>query len=885
MIVLRALRVAGLGRFNDPVALEGFGSRLNVLSGPNELGKSTLLRVLELVLTARYASDTDAIKRLASNNRGTPVIEADFEAEGHLWRIQKRFLHGATAVLQDLTAGNEFKKAGAETRLASLLEGPPDLKNRFGMLWVKQDDGLKPVAPETIGGGLSALIMSEVDAVALDGPARTLHKTITSMLESLQQPKNRKPRATGAWATAVKANDEAIKRLAAAEARATEQASRLEKLSANTTERRMLLAPETVQRRSEQLMTARNRYTKALHVAQQRREAAQTLSLALVTLQSAEQAHRALCADIDTAAKLHAESMIDRATLADFAQRQIACAAELDAVRTIFDRETSASVALETSLEAARTAARANEAALERDRIAARISNVRAALTARDQARSEASAFAQVSASSVKALGTAITNLANLEGALSAVVPEVAITLAADGAGRIVLDGEPLTRSITLNPAEPVTLDIVGVGRIVIAPNPATVSAAQRETRERIRAEIAATFAAVGVTTFAAAENALAAKLAAEVKARDAEILLQALAPDGIDALIASHAELSARSLLASEKAVTTSIEELQTALNAHRSARDAASENINRLQIAHSRICEEAARFDATAAGRLEHLAALKNKLGDASAQQLAQAATAAKLDAARTQFSNAKSAVDAWEAQSDADRLDTLAVEVAAAEAAVASVDERRIILDQMIFGLESELRVASDEDVETELEIARAAQSTAAARHADVDAEVKALNLLDREFRAIADAGRREWSGPILQRIEPYLLRVFPNAALQLDEKLIPAHLLREGRSEPHEQLSRGTQEQIAILVRLGLARLLADRGHAVPMILDDALVYADDHRIGQMFKALEDAAQVHQVIVLNCREQTYASLARAPDAKVLSFTTWHLSAMAA
>ena len=75
-----------------------------------------------------------------------------------------------------------------------------------------------------------------------------------------------------------------------------------------------------------------------------------------------------------------------------------------------------------------------------------------------------------------------------------------------------------------------------------------------------------------------------------------------------------------------------------------------------------------------------------------------------------------------------------------------------------------------------------------------------------------------------------------------------------------------------------MRLGLARLLADKGAAVPLLLDDALVFADDRRLVQMFAALRTAAASHQVIVLNCREQTFAALAQAPGATQLRLEAW-------
>jgi uncharacterized protein YhaN len=74
----------------------------------------------------------------------------------------------------------------------------------------------------------------------------------------------------------------------------------------------------------------------------------------------------------------------------------------------------------------------------------------------------------------------------------------------------------------------------------------------------------------------------------------------------------------------------------------------------------------------------------------------------------------------------------------------------------------------------------------------------------------------------------------------------------------------RLSEGTQEQLAVLVRLSFASLLAEAGTPAPLILDDALGYADDGRIERMFEALRLAAVRHQVLVLTCRERTFASL---------------------
>ncbi len=52
---IRAIRLANVARFAEPVALEGLSGGLDVLAGPNELGKSTLLRAMQSAFTEKLS--------------------------------------------------------------------------------------------------------------------------------------------------------------------------------------------------------------------------------------------------------------------------------------------------------------------------------------------------------------------------------------------------------------------------------------------------------------------------------------------------------------------------------------------------------------------------------------------------------------------------------------------------------------------------------------------------------------------------------------------------------------------------------------------------------------------------------------------------------------
>ena len=117
----------------------------------------------------------------------------------------------------------------------------------------------------------------------------------------------------------------------------------------------------------------------------------------------------------------------------------------------------------------------------------------------------------------------------------------------------------------------------------------------------------------------------------------------------------------------------------------------------------------------------------------------------------------------------------------------------------------------------------------------------------------------------NAPLIRHLQPFLNDLFPNAAPELGDDFALTGLRRDGGGpENFERLSDGTQEQVAVLVRLAMGSLICEASEAVPVILDDALVFSDDDRIERMFDALIRAGQRQQVIVLTCRTRAFASL---------------------
>ncbi len=65
-------------------------------------------------------------------------------------------------------------------------------------------------------------------------------------------------------------------------------------------------------------------------------------------------------------------------------------------------------------------------------------------------------------------------------------------------------------------------------------------------------------------------------------------------------------------------------------------------------------------------------------------------------------------------------------------------------------------------------------------------------------------------------------------------------------------PLDYLSLGTQEQVYLMLRSAVARLLSENSEAIPLLLDDPLAHADEVRQGLTLNRLLEIAEQHQLI---------------------------------
>ena len=217
---LVSVEVENFRKFRRPHRIDAFGPRLNLLCGPNEFGKSTLLAALSAALFLRYGSKTAAIRALQTNGSETaPRVAVGFTVAGETWHLEKRFIQRPFARLT-AADGRRFDDDAAETRLRDLLGveagGKPDL-GMWNALWVTQGSsfGQAPVDTGSARTTIARCLEAELGGIAGFGRGDALLRSIESDLAGLRDRHGKPVGARRVLNTELSAQGDAIAELRA----------------------------------------------------------------------------------------------------------------------------------------------------------------------------------------------------------------------------------------------------------------------------------------------------------------------------------------------------------------------------------------------------------------------------------------------------------------------------------------------------------------------------------------------------------------------------------------------------------------------------------------------------------------------------------------------
>ena len=522
---LRKLSVNQFKRFTEPTQLGELGDGLNLVVGPNELGKSTLLDALRAVLFERYSSKAQPIMALQNDRSGAaPVVELVFEVSGAEYTLSKRFVKSPHARLQ-CPDGTLLEADAAENKLRDLLGfaeagsrgATSETLGMWGALWVQQGQSFgRPDLPDSALASLSAGLESEVGTVLGGRRGRELPRIIEQRRGELVTESRRQPR--GEYKDTLDHISGLEQRLSEQLQQQLEMSDTLEQLSAAEARLRRLEDGSQDRIDQEELTQAQERLGEVMR---------HDLQGQLEQAQGAQSERASQRAELKTE-----QEQLRQGTerLEELQQRErefLATLGELRQAATNAEAAVEAAMQSETSWRGILD--RISRSA-ELSDLLRRQSDVEAAQDRFAVAQSQAEQI-QVTDESLQRIRQAAEIADQANARLRVAATRISFDIPSDRLAGIEADGAPLTDPpATVEAVEPVVITIPERGRILIEPAVADRDQLLRAEREA-KAELHAALSAVGAQSLADAQMLRDERRDLEVIASAARQELERLAP------------------------------------------------------------------------------------------------------------------------------------------------------------------------------------------------------------------------------------------------------------------------------------------------------------------------------------------------------------------
>ena len=882
---LRSLAVNQFKKFTSPTRLDGIDDGLNVIVGPNELGKSTLLDALRAALFEKYSSKAQAITALQNDrNQAGPVVELVFELDDGLYRITKRFIKKPYARLS-CPDGRTLEGDAAEDTLRNLLGfdepgkagAKPETLGMWNVLWVQQGQSFGALdLPDSARSNLHSALESEVGTVLGGRRGRALPQAIEKQLGELVTS-NGRPR--GSYKDILERAEALKEELEGLRARRQELSRALDDLEGAQETLARLSVGDRDQADQKELTEARKRHRQLAELEAHIEAAASDLELKKRNLEQAERAQteRARLTETITSECEAVEQAYQRVD--EVRQQEKEARSQLGQLRAgVRETETAVTLADEAvsrqrrMLDAVEREARIRE-------LEDRRKKAQAAETRLHEAQQGAAAILATDGS-IEGIRSAVKELAIIESRLSAAATRIVFDMVPVGLSGIEVDGQPVSvEQPSVQAVEPTTIVIPDRGRIIIEP---AIKGRDKLLRQQWKAKVRLKDAlqAGGAKTVndAEAQYTRRQKLMqnAELARQETELHAPATADHDTGAQALSDYIEGLQQILTREM-TELGIEELPAQQEA------AAALRATQEQAAEARGAVDTAR--AALRGPEDTLGELQTELGTVSTryndgkerleklrQQLEEAEEAhaddalqAAIETSQTEVSDQESTITNLQAQRTDETLPQLEARTARLEKAIQERRDKLGNLKEKIAGLRSHVEALEGAGLDEAIQKKVRELELHSEEHRRSEREVRVLSLLMSTLRTAEQEAKERYLSPVLNRIRPYLQLLFPGAEIAIDEDLRIVGVVREaGYEEAFHHLSMGTQEQIAVLVRLAFAEMLVEQCHPAAVILDDALVFSDDRRMNRMFDILNMAARNVQVIIFTCREQLFEEL---------------------
>jgi hypothetical protein len=876
---LTRLKVEQLRQFRAPFELAGLDAGLNIISGPNEAGKSTLVRAIRAAFFERHRSTSVADLRPWDDSSASPTIEIDFTLSGEAGKLSKTFFGRKRC---HLTLGKtSWDGVDAEDHLAQLLgfsfAGRGSSSEEHwgipGLLWVEQGSGQELKVVYARDHLHTALALQSEQRLAA-GLAATGGD---ELLEQLRGQRSALLTATGKpredFAKAIEEVVGLSARLATLDSQIQQYRQQVDQLTALREQQQAHAQQRSDQALATELTAAQARQQALQHSEQQlaqdrarhqqlsqtRQLWAQQLGALAQQAQAAQARDKALTQARENQARADAvlatarQQLVPALARTRQAQEALRQARQLEHRAQLNSRAQDQQRAAEPLRQALHTAEAAHR----------RLQALRGAATAGAPTAAELQQLRQ--------LDTALRELQVQRQAMAtrlqfSLQPGQALTLQTGGAAQhLSAQGELLLDTAA-------TLQLPGLGELTITPGGRDLAQLARQI-DAAQDRWQAALQRLGVSDLVQAETRHLAHAEQQGQIRLAEQALALGAPQGLDALREQAVQAAARgAALQAELALLPALTDagaadlpnVATAETHHEAASSAertAQAALAQAQQAHATAqsqCEQAQReHDAARAA----LADPARQQGQAEAQQQLLG-LGAELEALAARIAQADAA---WREA----RPDIVAQDILRLQRSLEQLERGQLQRREQILLLQNSLQKDGALGLEELRDTAAGELAAAQRREAQLRRRAAALDLLCRKLDSHRQASLTRLQAPLQARLQHYLPLLLPGATLQVSDDLAPSTLSRPGgagaaQTGQVQDLSFGAREQLGLISRFAYADLLKEAGRPTLLILDDALVHSDATRLAQMKRVIFDAAQRHQLLLFTCHPEDWQDL---------------------
>ena len=848
-----------------------------VVCGPNEIGKSSMLEALDLLLTYRDRSTHRDVKQVKTANADVGAqVEAEISTGPYRFVYRKRFHKRHMTELDIIEPKREHLTADeAHERVEAMLSETVDTK-----LW----DAQRVLQSSST----SAVNLSGSDALAraLDAAAGEVAASPTGvdalLIDRIDEEFERyftkaagKP--TKEWKATIDrmgAAEAEVRRCRDGVAEVDARVCRHEQLTAALQDLRTALAPA-----EQRLADAHAAHTVLAELAEhldQARLAAESAKAKSANSAMSNGQRRQLIADGERRAATSV-GLQDQLVAAE--QLEVAAKQAFDTAATTAAQATATLATAQQRFDAARATAEArvarDAARDEAQRLSARLQRIDDAETGRARLRVQSAAITLTDAVMAD-IDAHADQLDRLQAQLRATAGAVEFTVPADLP--VVVDGRPRTLTVgqpwTQPASSAVTVEVPGVLTVRIDPG----SSAVKLQQDLIAAQrlLDAALAQGGVADVAAAREIDQQRRALTVGLGQLTAALEALCDgDDVEQLRARRVELNstlsedmgldAETAAAQLSSADAALRAARADADARQQAAAAATAEFNAKATAGVLVRDRLAAANTEFARVRDDLATLRAAVPD----DVVAAQATADAEAQRLADEDVTALAERYAAHDP----DAVAAELAAASAAVAAITADLDATTLALRDLTVELAVIGNEGRQGLLDEAEAELRRARAAFTRVQERAGAAQLLRDTMMRHRDNTRQRYVAPYRSELERLGREVF-GASFEVDVDTDLTILTRtlDGCTVPYASLSGGAKEQLGILARLAGAALVA-KEDTVPVIIDDALGFTDPDRLVKMGAVLGSVGDRGQVIVLTCTPARYDGVA---DAEVIELS---------